>query len=150
MRNQRSGFTLIVAIFLLVALSSMMAIMISYTTQTSSQTKDIYLKEQAQLLAKSATEFALLAISGHDRTATGNCVNQINATYSPDSGSKLFDINTTIRYIGLGSIAGCSSLNGAGAIATAESNGTVLIDVYVTATDTNPPIRYHRRTLQKP
>ena len=152
MRNARKGFTLIMAIWILVAMSSMMALMLSFSSQTLNQTTAIYVREQAQLLSKSATEYALLAISGHNRAAANDCINHINATYSP-SGITQFDINTTIRYIGLGGLGGCSTLPGAENIATAESNGTVIIDTYVTSKNqsvSDPIIRYHRRTIQKP
>lgn len=152
MQHKRNGFTLIMAIWILVAMSTMMALMLSFSSQSVNQTTSIYVREQAQMLSKSATEYALLAISGHDRT-TGDCLNYINATYSP-GGTTMFDINTTIKYIGLGALAGnCEDLPGADSINTAESNGTVIIDTYVTSRNqapTDPTIRYHRRTIQKP
>ena len=128
---------------------TLMAMMVSTTAQSSKRGADLYFQEQAHLLAKSATEHALLAISGHDR-AGGTCVNQINSSY--DGG--IYTITTNIRYIGLGGLGGCNQYTGAGAIATPESIGTVLIDVYVTlnAAAVNIPedIRFHRRTMQKP
>lgn len=148
MQKKRQGFTLIMAIWVLVAMTSMMAIMLSYSSQTLQQTTQIYTREQAQLLAKSATEYALLAISAHDRTVSNDCINHINATFAPN-GVTSFDINTTIRHIGFASLA-CNDLPGAETISTAESNGTVIIDTYVTSRDLNPVIRYHRRTIQKP
>lgn len=157
MQQSRKGFTIIMAIWILVAMSSMMALMLSFTSQTLNQTTAIYTKEQAQLLSKSATEYALLAISGHARglPGAGTCVNQINSTYAPlPAGIIEFNINTTIKYIGLANLgAGCSSLPNAGAIGTPESIGTVLIDTYVTSVPrgaADPIIRYHRRTIQKP
>jgi hypothetical protein len=145
--GSHKGVALVTAIAFLLIMVTIMGLMVSMTAQTSKRGGDIYFQEQAQLLAKSATEFALLAISGHDRAATNNCVNQINATYMG-----IYDINTTIRYIGLGSIPGCNSF--VNAIATPESNGTAIIDVYVTldaaAAGTTEDIRFHRRTMQKP
>jgi len=159
MRQTRQGFTLIMGIWILTAMSLIMSVMLSYSSQTLNQTVAIYNKEQAQMLSKSATEYALLAISAHDRSLVGDCINHINATYSPDNVT-LFDINTTIRYIGLGALVGgngCDDLPGAQFISTAESNGTIIIDTYVTSRSANaairtadPIIRYHRRTLQKP
>ena len=156
MRSSHNGFTLIMGMFILVAITSLMTLMLSYNSQTLNQTGSIYTRAQAQLLSRSATEYALLAISAHDRTA-GDCINYINSTYSPN-GTKDFDINTTIRYIGLGALtagAGCSTLPGAGNIVTPESNGTIIIDTYVSINPDNVPpgvatIRYHRRTIQKP
>ena len=136
------------AIWVLVAMTSIMAIMLSYSSQTLQQTATIYVREQAQLLSKSATEYALLAISAHDRTLGNDCIDHINATFSPNNVTT-FDINTTIRHIGLGALA-CNDLPGAENINTSESNGTVIIDTYVTSRNVNPTIRYHRRTIQKP
>lgn len=155
MRSTRKGFTLILGIFILVAVTSLMTLMISYNVQTLNQTTQIHSKAQAELLSKSATEYALLAISAHDRTLANDCINFINSSYSPGN-IKMFDINTSIRYIGLGTLGGCNTVNTfAGTILTPESNGTVIIDTYVSSNLANlipgeVAIRYHRRTIQKP
>ncbi|WP_200763582.1 hypothetical protein [Nitrosophilus alvini] len=141
----RKGFSLITAIILLVAIATLMALMLSFSSQTAKQTGDIYLKEEAELLAKSATEFALLAISGHDHNSS--CVENINMRYP--AVNPRYDINMTLYYIG--NNMPCNSSNElADNIATADSNGTVIIDTVVTNTDSDEPIRFHRRTIQKP
>lgn len=146
---------MIMAIAVIVILGTIMALMLQMTAQTSKQTLNDYMHEQAILLTRSAKEYALLRISGHDRSV--NCLTQLNGTYSPDSSS-LFDINISIMYIGL------SGGNGANECTAAEnyiqnadvgdpnSRGSILLDVVVTASsDLNltEPVRYHRRTLQK-
>ena len=150
-KRQRPAIALISAIFLLVFISMITALVLGMNVQTQKSTADIYLRDQADLLAKSATEFAMLAISGHERVVNNDCVNFINSQYP--AVTPQFDINTTILYIGNGFPANCNMLNGANAITTAESNGTVIIDVYVSATSAlqlPEPIRVHRRTIQKP
>ena len=122
--------------------------MLSMTAQTSKRGADIYFHEQAHMLAKSATEYALLAISGHNNSA--DCITNINSEYGD-----VYDINTTIRYIGLSTVDGtCANGNSlVDTIVTPESNGTVMIDVYITlnANSTGAEaLRFHRRTLQKP
>ena len=143
------------AIAFLLVMATIAALMVSMTALTTKRSTDLYFQEQAHLLAKSATEYALLAISGHDIAATNNCINQINSTYSG-----IYDINTSIRYIGNGfPVAGCNMLQYADGITdindiqTAESNGTVIIDVYVSAASSQTgaePVKFHRRTMQKP
>ncbi len=130
----------------MVLVATLMMYSFSLSTKTVKQTGDIYMKEQGQLLAKSATEFALLAISGHNNSA--DCINQIDLQYP--QGSPVYDINMTLRYIGNGFPAGCNVLSNN--ISTSESNGTVLIDTVVSYTDptTNEQVRFHRRTIQKP
>ena len=148
--NSKNGIAMLIAIAFLLITAVLMAIMVNMTAQTTKRTADMYLQEQAHLLAKSATEFALLAVSARDRNLNG-CVNQINI--AGPSGN--FDINTTIRYIGLSALGGTCA--GAGSyintIVTPESNGTVLIDTFVTSTAiarVTEQIRFHRRTMQKP
>ena len=140
------------AIAFMVIMASIMGLMLSMTAATSKRGADLYFQEQAHMLAKSATEFALLAISGHDRVANNNCVNTISSQYP--AVNPVYDINTTIRYIGFpnsGFGANCNRY--IGNIQTPESNGTVLIDVVVTTNATaglDEPVRFHRRTMQKP
>ncbi|BDY13501.1 type IV pilus modification PilV family protein [Hydrogenimonas cancrithermarum] len=143
----RRGFTLLSAIFLMLLVATLMVLAFSLSSQTKRQTGDIYMQEQAQLLARSATEFALLAISGHDNRI--DCIERINLRYP--QGAPIYDINMSLHYIGNGLPCNPSHLL-ANDIATAESNGTVLIDTFVSYTDpeNNETIRFHRRTIQKP
>ena len=143
----RRGFTLLSAIFLMVLVATLMALAFSLSSQTKKQTGDIYMQEQAQLLARSATEFALLAISGHDNRI--DCIEQINMRYP--KGSPIYDINMTLYYIGNALLCNGSHLLDNN-IATDESNGTVMIDTFdsYTRPDTNESVRFHRRTIQKP
>ena len=146
----RKGIAMIVAIAFLLITAVLMAIMVNMTALTTKRTTDIFFQEQAHLLAKSATEFVLLAISGHNRGtgAQSDCVTSINIQY-PDAVTPFYDINTTIRYIGLD----CSANSLVSTISTPESNGTIIVDTYVTTTPTvnlTEPVRFHRRTMQKP
>lgn len=126
----------------MITIATLMALMISLTSTTSKQTGDIYVSEQTKLLAKSATELALLAISGHNNNAS--CIENINFTYQTN-----YDVNMSLYYIGNSLPCNPSHLL-ANNIATPESNGTVIIDTYVTFKGSSEPIRYHRRTIQKP
>ncbi len=137
----RKGFSLLLAIIVMITIATLMALMISLSTTTAKQTTDIYASEQTKLLAKSATELALLAISGHNNSA--NCINNINFTFENN-----YEVNMTLRYIGDSLPSSCQTLDNA--IATPESNGTVIIDTYVDYNGSSEPIIYHRRTIQKP
>lgn len=147
--SKRGGFAMIMAIIVIVVLTTIMALTLTLTSKTTKQTTDLYLREQAVLLSKSAAEYALLAISGHDRGAGGNtnCLGEINASYPSNGADKIFDINVKLQYIGLNCANGYNYIS---TINTPESNGSVLMDI--TVTDNNistEPIRYFRRTLQK-
>jgi len=147
----KKGFTLITAIIFIVLIATIAALSLSFSTLSTKQTSDLYLREQAELLLQSSTELALLAISGHDIVANNNCINTINAQY-PSAANAIFDITISLSYIGNGLPAGCNTL--ANAIVTTESSGTVIIDTVVETTPGNnistEPIRLHRRTIQKP
>lgn len=150
----KRGIAMILAIAFLLVAGVILALMIRMTAQTTKRTGDIYFQEQAHLLARSATEFALLAISGHNR-AGGNCLTNINIQYPAAGAAAIYDINTTIQYVGLASLGGtCAGANSLiNNIVTPESNGTILIDTYVTTSanvNLTEPVRFHRRTMQKP
>ena len=141
----RKGFSLITAIVFLVLIATISALSISLSTQSVKQTTDVFLKTQAELLLRSGTEYALLAMS--DNNYSDKCLNDINMTYSN------FDINVTISYIGKGlkkiGTGKCKYILDNN-ISTADSNRTVIIDTYVSTKAGIEPIRLHRRTIQKP
>ena len=156
---QRKGIALFTAIAFLLIVATIMAIMLSMTALTTKRGVDIFFEEQAHLLAKSATEHALLAISGHEHNVTTQCINSINSNYLVDGGGNaVYQIQTNIRYFGLdaygGTCAGNNSITDGGLpIYTPESNGTIIIDVNVTVPTLQTqaePVRFHRRTMQKP
>ena len=152
----RRGFSLITAIIFIVLVASIAALALSFSSFTTKQTSDLFLREQAELLVQSGTEFALLAISGHQINAANGCLNSINSQYPQAGAAAIFDINITINYLGNGLAAAsnnnCNILSDT--VVTVDSNITVIIDTIVsTNTDNNistEPIRLHRRTIQKP
>jgi len=150
----RNAFSMIVAISVLVMIATIGALSLSLSTQTSKQTGDIYLRTQAELLAQSATEYAILVISDHNISDAPNfCIDNIDIEFEPTAGTTLFDINISVMYIGQTlPTANCNDINNT--IQTIDSNITVIIDTTVTLNQntlsTTEPIRIHRRTLQKP
>jgi hypothetical protein len=147
----RRGFGLVTAILIMVTVAVLMASMSFLSSKSVKSTTDIYLKEQAAILSRSATEYALLAISGHNNS--NDCIENINITY-PNKVSPTHEVNMSIWYIYAGMPpAGCSHVLAPG-IMTKESNLTVIIDTVVSVNRANTgitePIRIHRRTIQKP
>lgn len=147
----RQGFSLLTAIIFLVLVATISALTLSFSTQAVKQTSDVFLKSQAELLAQSATEYALLAISGHEMNATNGCVENINLLYPVNDGNYTHEANVSIMYIGNSLPCNAISIL-SNTLDTNDSNRTVIIDTIVS---TNPaistePIRIHRRTIQKP
>lgn len=145
----RKGFSLLTAIIFLILVATLGALAITLSTQSTKQTTDIFLKTQAELLLRSGTEYALLALSAHDYNGT-SCLNSININY-PSAVNPTHDINISISYIGNGLPIACTSIL-SDALDTNESNRTVIIDAVVSTKQSlqNEQIRLHRRTIQKP
>jgi len=104
--QQRKGIAMLIAIAFLIITAVMMVIMVKMTAATSKKTGDLFFQEQAHLLAKSATEYALLAISGHERSAANECLSNINIQYPSAGATAIYDINVSINYIGVGAYGG--------------------------------------------
>ena len=142
LKSVRSGMAMIMAIAVIVIMAGIMALSLSMTSVTTKRTADLYLYEQAVLLSKSATEYALLRIA-----QDGPCSHENDLNFRQDG---IYDINITNRYVYTAPPAGC--LNNPITVTTPEQDGSVIMDVAVSVTDTSistEPIRYFRRTIQK-
>ena len=146
----RRGFGLITAIIIMLTVAVLMSMMIGLSTATTKQTSDIYIKEQARLYLRSATEYALMAISGHNNN--NNCIEDITLNFQ-NGGTTNYTAKVDLWYMGRGIPAACHKIL-ANNIQTDDSNYTVIMDVVVEANQAalglSEPIRVYRRTLQKP
>jgi len=140
----RSAFSMIVAIATLVAIATIMVLSLNLSSQSSKETGSIYLQQQADLYARSATEFALLLLS---RTPCDNNPSNIQIEDQKYS-AKISFMHITTEPCATGATRINNALN------TVESNGSVIIDVVLEVNQTlfglSEPIVIHRRTLQKP
>ena len=146
-KTHRSGMALIMAIAVIVVVATILALSLSLTTQTVKKTTDLYLYEQATVLSRSASEYAMLKMS----KANPCSIASLNYTHN-----SIYNISTSMQYI---SVAGTACDTNATAIgrrfATTThpaSDGTVIIDVSVSVTDPNvasEPVRYFERSIQK-
>ncbi len=146
---KRRGFGIITAIILLVLIATVAVMILSLSATSSKKATDDYLRIQADMLARSATEFAIMRIQGFDRSPGKNCLEKINIDAKP------FDINVRISYFMTNDasdfLSNCGSKIAAD-LTDGDLNGMAQIDVVVTtqADVTSEPIRIHKRTLQKP
>jgi len=150
LKSSRSAMAMMMAISVIVIMSTIMALSLSMTMQTTKQTTDLYLYEQSILLSKSATEYALLQI------AQNKPCSDLNSNFTHDN---IYNIDINIEYIYYKSISedpqDYCDLNGGKlymSVSTPEQNGSVILDVTVSVTDSaisSEPIRYFRRTIQK-
>ena len=147
---QRGGFAMIMAITVIVIVATIMALSLALTTQTVKKTTDLYLYEQAVLLSKSATEYALLQVAMNPP-----CSN-VDTNFIQDN---IYTIDFTVEYIYYDNpttlideaLTPCTANGGTlyTGVATPEQNGSVIMDVTVSTDVGTEPIRYFRKTIQK-
>lgn len=160
MYTQRKAFSMLTAIFVIVLMSTVAMLVMSLTGKIVKETTAQYQKEQAVLLSKSYTEYAILAVMSNDRNAT-DCIENIDGRIGANvNNGQGYLINTRIAYIAdsnarVGTCPATRILYDSG-ITTVESALSVIIDVYVRYKDPDHPsigsapwVTYHRRTLQK-
>jgi len=144
-RHTRPAFSILTALIVIVIMATIAMFVMSLSGKIVKSTGDQYQHEQAELYAKSYTEYAVLAITGNNRAA--NCLNTITGTANGH-----YNIRVDIAYIGYGIPAGCANIL-SNAVATPETPLSAMIDVYVTYPDPDHPddlnLTVHRRTIQK-
>ena len=134
----KKSFAMLFAIIFIVVLGTVGGLMLYLSAQNTQSTADDYLNVQVRLEAKSATEFAIMALESRDFKNDG-CINKI------DINSTLFDVNMTFHYF----LTECPSDCNCSVITTKDSNGSVIINTYVTS-KVDSRVRYFRQTIQKP
>ena len=152
LKSHKSGFALIMAIAVIVVLSTIMALSLALTAKTTKSTNDLYLYEQSVLLAHSATEYALLRIAEDGACSHYNDLN-FKADLNDDGSTldDIYDINITIKYVYTDTTT-CPADKMYATVTTPEQNGSALIDVTVSVNDLNvttEPIRFFKRTIEK-
>ncbi len=144
--KKRRGFAMILAIFIVLLVAAGGALLLSNTTMGAKGVSDTYLHTQAELLAESATEFAVMRAQGFD-TSGGHCLNQLDINVTDASGSQMFDANVSLAY----SFGGARPNNQCALLAENTSLSTmILVDVAVTDHNlSTEPIRVFKRSWQK-
>jgi hypothetical protein len=148
--TKRPGFAMIMAIIVILLVAGGGALLLRNVATSSKSIGDNYLHAQAELLAQSAIEYAVMQVQGFN-DESGNCLNQLDINVSDASGSPMFDINVSINYTFKG-----AKPQGGTCTALQEHTGEdtrMLIDVTVNtnanANISTEPIRVHKRSWQK-
>jgi len=168
----RKAFSMMMAVFVMIVMMSITVLVFNLSSKITTATLTQYQKEQAILLAKSYTEYAIMA-AGANNSRSGNCIENIKGDVGniilginddgAVDGGQGYRVEVNIGYIGNG--LKCSNehiLSDDGAIVTTvngnELSPNIIVDVYVryravnshiNNTDMPPWITYHRRTIQK-
>ena len=150
-QRKRKAFSMITAIFVIVLMASVGAFIMNLSGKMVKETTTQYQREQAMLLAKSYTEYAIMAVTANEHN-TSNCLNTITGNYGGTDG---YNINVEISYIGNANLhANCRLASvTSNAVLTPKSPLNIIVDVFVRYPDYDHPnnlnMTYHRRSLQK-
>ena len=153
LQSKRKAFSLVTALFVIVLMATVAILVMNMSGKMVKETTTQYQREQAALLAKSYTEYAIMAVTANDRTAN-NCLSDIDGSVgsNPASGNG-YIIRTRIAYIGHNTEVGSCPVVLSSGVNTANSPLNIIVDVYVDYKDpdntSGPWVTYHKRTLQK-
>ena len=93
----KKGFSLILAIIFILLVASIGALSMAISSSSAKTSVNLFIHEQAKLLADGAAEYAIMKVQQNDFTAT--CVDEIEINY-PNDTSPTFRANISITYIG--------------------------------------------------
>ncbi len=145
---RRNGFAMIVAIFVLVLIALGGTILLSNASTASKDMGDKYIHAQAEMIALSATEFAVMRAQDFN-TSGANCLNELNISVQDSSGANAYNADVTLSYSFFGAEPANNQCN---TLAANTNNPTmVLVDVVVTpeANLSDDGIRVVKRSWQK-
>jgi len=143
---------------MVIMMATVAAFVLSLSGKIIKSTTAQYQREQAMLLAKSYTEYAVLAVMSNDRNGTGNCLKTIHGTIgtSPNTGNG-YRATVQINYIGnlqeVGNCGGTDNRILSSGVMNTKSPLSIIVDTYIDYKDidnaTAAWLTYHKRTLQK-
>ena len=149
----RKAFSMVTAIIVIVLMATVAAFIVNLSGKMVKGTVVQFQREQAMLLAKSYTEYAIMAVTANEHNSS-NCLNNIaGGAISDGSGGYIYNVDVNISYIGNNLDASCARILNTSAIVTPKSPLNVIVDVFVHYLDLDDPNNrrktYHRRSLQK-
>ena len=93
----KKGFSLILAIIFILLVASIGALSMSISSSSAKTSVNLFIHEQAKLLADGAAEYAIMKVQQNHFATT--CVDEIEINY-PNEDSPTFKANISITYIG--------------------------------------------------
>ena len=154
LNKQREAFSMIVAIALIIIMATLTVLITNVSGKLGKETTAIFQKEQAKLLAKSYTEYAIMAVSANDRV-NNDCIDTINGTIGTPATGFGYTVETVISYIGNGDVGTCTKILSQ-TVQHEASQLSIVVDVYVKYKEilhkdhaNSPWYTYHKRSLQK-
>lgn len=93
----KKGFSLILAIIFILLVASIGALSMAISSSSAKTSVNLFIHEQAKLLADGAAEYAIMKVQQNDFATT--CIDEIEIKY-PNEDSPTFKANISITYIG--------------------------------------------------
>ena len=93
----KKGFSLILAIIFILLVASIGALSMAISSSSAKTSVNLFIHEQAKLLADGAAEYAIMKVQQNNFATT--CVDEIEINY-PNDTSPTFRANISITYIG--------------------------------------------------
>ena len=154
--KQREAFSLITAIFVMIIMAGITALVMGTAGKIVKETTSQYQKEQAMLLAKSYTELAIMTVMSNSRAGT-NCIYEVGGVVGPAgawANGEGYQAEVRISYIGNATEVGNCVSNGtfSSTVVTPNSSLNIIVDAYIhyhELDNLGRVVTYHRRTLQK-
>ena len=148
----RKAFSMITAIIVIVLMATVAMFILNLSGKMVKETTAQFQREQSMLLAKSYTEYAIMAVTANEHNSS-HCLNNITGTYG------VYNIDVNISYIGndvnLGGGSNCARIL-ASDVNTSKSPLNIIVDVFVSYKELDhpdgtsaPDITYHKRSLGK-
>jgi len=154
-RQERRAFSMLTSIVVIVLMATVSIFVMNLSGKIVKSTTTQYQHEQAELYAKSYTEYAVMAVTGNDRSI--DCVENIKGTIGTPANGNGYRVRTHIAYIVNGAEVDTSKCSSARVlstgVATQDTPLNILVDVYIDYKDPDntagPYMTVHRRTIQK-
>ena len=143
----KKAFSMIITTVFIVVMSIIGIMILKFSSASTMHSTRSFMDTRAELMLRSATEYAILALHGHEFNLANKCLNSVNYSDSDN----LFDVNITYHYFvtdecnnSIWKNCKCSTIE------TTDTNGSVLVYVTVTSKNLDFHIRKVRFTLQNP
>ncbi len=134
----KKGFALLLSIIFVVVMAFIGVMVMQFASSSSHHSAESYLDTKASLALRSATEYGIMALQGHNFNKKG-LVKEINLTYP------IFNAVVKFHYF----LTDCPAVDkNCTQIQTKDTNGSVLMYVTVTSKNSNFKLRKVRVTLQ--
>jgi len=153
--STKKAFSMLTSIIVIVLMATVAIFVLNLSGKIVKSTVIQYQHEQAELYAKSYTEYAILAVTGNDRNVA--CVDDIDGTIGSPTTGNGYRIRTRIAYIVNGTQIDTSKCSGTRVLSTSVTTSStplsIIVDAYVDYKDPDntdgPWLTVHRRTIQK-